>query len=79
MESLVGLRLDNNPNLSDLAPLTDCPSLERLSLVDTAVSDLSFLLEGGDVRPLQGWPGGNPQLLQPRPNLLYGGLEAAPR
>ena len=43
MESLVGLRLDNNPNLSDLAPLTDCPSLERLSLVDTAVSDLSPL------------------------------------
>ena len=43
MESLVGLHLDNNPNLSDLAPLTDCPSLERLSLVDTAVSDLSPL------------------------------------
>ncbi len=43
MESLVWLRLDHNPNLSDLSPLIDCPNLKSLSLVDTAVSNLTPL------------------------------------
>lgn len=48
MKSLMWLNLDDSPNFSDLSPLTDCPGLNRLSLVDTAVSDLS---------PLAGHPG----------------------
>lgn len=43
MNALVWLNISNNPSLSDLSPLADCPNLKNLSAVDTAVRDLTPL------------------------------------
>ena len=44
LTALTHLDIGNqNPDLSDLSPLADCPNLESLSAVDTAVRDLTPL------------------------------------
>ncbi len=52
MGSLTSLCLDDNPELSDLSPLTDCPNLRRLSVVGTGVSDLSPLTNHPNLREI---------------------------